>query len=698
MTLSETHADRPFTLHGPPTLTRALISTRSFLVRNQMRLTTAEFETEIHEMKDENMQVTAIPLVATSNVPSLVEAYRELLPHDKQVLSSMFNTSHGHENCAPVNTTVASGYKRHRVDDYHAADFAPLVSLIHKGDLRNDVSLCYICTAHDLKPRFDPARAAALKLPKGPIRAQLVHGETVTLEDGRIIRPEDVCSPAEKGAVVLILDVPSQGHLNALLKEDRILAFHEHATEWSQRLHTVVHMVDRSVFGGAAYQDFIRRFPPQAKHIILSQGYNADVLQFHSAAFQQAKFALVDPSVYRLPYVDKTDAPLPRTSDTVIMGKPLMEIHIEPRPGKMVDPYDALPSLQAQLQEYATLLGKDMIPIRNASSPLSNERVHVAFTGTGSMLPSKYRNVSGIFAFWASSGLIMDCGEGTYGQFYRLFGGSEFNTVLKSIRCVFISHMHADHHLGTVKMMLKWHEVADPTARILLLAPRQMLEFLQSYSECQTFPVDRIDFIDAKDVLFDRNVNGYAEEMLKRYQRLLNIAALRTVRVDHCPNAYGLTFSASLASSEQAIVYSGDTRPTQRLVKAIKSLKSNIKERTKHQAHVCLIHEATFENDLKREAIERKHSTLEEARQVARDARVNELILTHFSQRYPKLSVAHKSTENSSPSMAKIDEVSAFDFMVIPVGRVSELQQHGPELVHICQSLRNDNEYEEEEK
>jgi len=32
--------------------------------------------------------------------------------------------------------------------------------------------------------------------------------------------------------------------------------------------------------------------------------------------------------------------------------------------------------------------------------------------------------------------------------------------------------------------------------------------------------------------------------------------------------------------------------------------------------------------------------------------------------------------------------------MVIPVGRVSELQQHGPELVNICQSLCNDIEEE----
>jgi ribonuclease Z len=51
------------------------------------------------------------------------------------------------------------------------------------------------------KPRrpFLPERAAALGVPAGPIRRDLVNGIPVTLADGRTIRPDDVLGAASKG-------------------------------------------------------------------------------------------------------------------------------------------------------------------------------------------------------------------------------------------------------------------------------------------------------------------------------------------------------------------------------------------------------------------------------------------------------------------------------------------------------------------
>ena len=47
---------------------------------------------------------------------------------------------------------------------------------------------------------FLAEQAQALGLPAGPIRRQLVAGETVTLPDGRTVGPEEVLGPLEKGA------------------------------------------------------------------------------------------------------------------------------------------------------------------------------------------------------------------------------------------------------------------------------------------------------------------------------------------------------------------------------------------------------------------------------------------------------------------------------------------------------------------
>lgn len=41
--------------------------------------------------------------------------------------------------------------------------------------------------------------------------------------------------------------------------------------------------------------------------------------------------------------------------------------------------------------------------------------------------------------------MLLDCGEGTYGQLYRHYG-SELTDILRQLKCIFISHMHADHH------------------------------------------------------------------------------------------------------------------------------------------------------------------------------------------------------------------------------------------------------------
>lgn len=46
---------------------------------------------------------------------------------------------------------------------------------------------------------FLPERAEELRLPPGPLRKELVEGRNVTLEDGRVITPEDVLGPMRRG-------------------------------------------------------------------------------------------------------------------------------------------------------------------------------------------------------------------------------------------------------------------------------------------------------------------------------------------------------------------------------------------------------------------------------------------------------------------------------------------------------------------
>jgi ribonuclease Z len=117
---------------------------------------------------------------------------------------------------------------------------------------------------------------------------------------------------------------------------------------------------------------------------------------------------------------------------------------------------------------------------------LKNCTSELIILGTGSAMPSKYRNVSGMMLFNVETRaavssqsacyghVLLDCGEGTYGQMWNVCksmalesapktqktelrhlenGLSVLNNVLKAIQVVWISHKHADHLLGLPQVL-----------------------------------------------------------------------------------------------------------------------------------------------------------------------------------------------------------------------------------------------------
>ena len=79
-------------------------------------------------------------------------------------------------------------------------------------------------------------------------------------------------------------------------------------------------------------------------------------------------------------------------------------------------------------------------------------------------------SVSGIYVEFPFGGILLDCGEGTLGQMYRLFG-SDVAKVSKScslvrrflcssvlqkilnLKIVFLTHHHADHFCGVTRVL-----------------------------------------------------------------------------------------------------------------------------------------------------------------------------------------------------------------------------------------------------
>jgi ribonuclease Z len=49
--------------------------------------------------------------------------------------------------------------------------------------------------------------------------------------------------------------------------------------------------------------------------------------------------------------------------------------------------------------------------------------------------------------------ILLDAGEGTLGQLKRRYGSSLWTDILSKTKILYISHMHADHHLGVRRIL-----------------------------------------------------------------------------------------------------------------------------------------------------------------------------------------------------------------------------------------------------
>jgi ribonuclease Z len=239
--------------------------------------------------------------------------------------------------------------------------------------------------------------------------------------------------------------------------------------------------------------------------------------------------------------------------------------------------------------------------------------VELVFLGTGSAMPAKYRNVSGFFMQFGneySGNIMLDTGEGSLAQMIRRFGASEVEKKLRETKVIWISHIHADHHVGlphilTARAELFRRDGVDPPV-IPVVGPRPLRRFLDAYNDLETL---YCDFVDLSETTQSKWSDETMSPELARLRAALvgsDVAEIVAVPVHHCAHAYGAKIVGRRGWS---MVYSGDTRPCPSLVAAAKDA-------------TLLVHEATFENGMEDEAIKKRHSTTSEAVRTGIDARV----------------------------------------------------------------------------
>lgn len=266
--------------------------------------------------------------------------------------------------------------------------------------------------------------------------------------------------------------------------------------------------------------------------------------------------------------------------------------------------------------------------------------------GTGAACPTIERNVAALAVQREGETILFDCGEGTQRQMMRY--GVSF-----AFREIFFTHYHADHMLGVIGL-LRTMGLQDRTAPVTLYGPRGAQRILSAAInlgiERNKFPVeivelkvgDRLKRDEYDIVVFETehraDTVGFA---LAEHTRLgrFNPQRARELGIPEGPlwgrlhkgetvelpdgRRIGPAELVGAARRGRTLVYTGDTRPTLKVVEAARGAD-------------LLIHEATFGEEEVDRAAETGHSTAAQAAEVAREAGVRRLVLTHISARYSR--------------------------------------------------------------
>ncbi|XP_038182370.1 zinc phosphodiesterase ELAC protein 2 isoform X2 [Arvicola amphibius] len=280
-----------------------------------------------------------------------------------------------------------------------------------------------------------------------------------------------------------------------------------------------------------------------------------------------------------------------------------------------------LPKFQESVQEYKKSVQESPAPEEKRS-----QYPEIVFLGTGSAIPMKIRNVSSTLVNLSpDKSVLLDCGEGTFGQLCRHYG-QQIDSVLCNLAAVFVSHLHADHHTGLLNILLQREHALEslgkPFQPLLVVAPTQLRAWLQQYhNQCQEI-LHHISMIPAKCLQKGAEVSSPpVERLISLLLETCDLEEFQTCPVRHCKHAFGC---ALVHSSGWKVVYSGDTMPCEALVQMGKDAN-------------LLIHEATLEDGLEEEAVEKTHSTTSQAIDVGMRMNAEFIMLNHFSQRYAKI-------------------------------------------------------------
>ena len=330
-------------------------------------------------------------------------------------------------------------------------------------------AIAYICSFSPKPGRLDVDACVERGVPPGPLLGKLKAGQDVVLEDGRTVRAADVVAQSEPPSAYLVLELPDPLYLAGLEAAEELLSI--------DHLHTVFHFSPPDVVSTSQYQSFMTKLGTNVSHVMINS-HNSG-LGLPDVTAHQHKFHQIRPDLFPLLQGAGDHALKPAQlkaslesqvpgSGPVIEARTGLKVNVRPQRLHSIDLSMVTPFLPEELTkellegcrkligsearaEYKEGMKKDLLAAQTYSpdslaslssrlkvidgsakndqgeSNVSTDRKEsypvVTMLGTGSSVPSKYRNVTGILVETEpESWMLLDCGEGTFGQMVRLYG------------------------------------------------------------------------------------------------------------------------------------------------------------------------------------------------------------------------------------------------------------------------------------